>query len=97
MKKFLVIGYILLVACSADYPNKHLAKCEIDWRSTPDRVKEEWGENEYSYLKDCMDANDFAYNDDNPSCLLSVGGALPFCYSSRQSTVFWVKHLLQPR
>ena len=90
MKNLSLAGCLLIVGCSTDNPDRHLARCEIEWRGSSERVKEEWAGNEASYFRDCMSAADFEFNFKDEVC--KNNAAQSRCYVSRQSFTYRITH-----
>ena len=93
MKRTLLIVCVALAGCSAANSGGQLAKCEIEWRASSDRVKDEWGRSEDYYFRDCMRAADFEFNYESEVCLKDSGQ--PTCYSDRKSFSYRLKHLFK--
>lgn len=83
---------VLLVAgCSVDYPDRHIAQCEIEYRAAPERVQDEYLNLEQVYMWTCMSALDYQFDWNNQSCV--KGGLKAPCYTSRQGLAYRFKRL----
>lgn len=91
----LCVGAVSLTGCSRDYPDRHVAKCQLEWYSASDRVQEAWV-SPYDFLKECMSAEDFEFVAPSGSPCAAYGPPgpqFPQCYVSRSNFNYQVKRL----
>jgi hypothetical protein len=86
-----------LTACSRDFPETQIAKCEMEWRSASERVQEAYGSFERNYVIECMSAANYSKDFDDATCNKAIPNdyIMSSCYDRRASLSFAVKRLLK--
>lgn len=89
--------FLALTACSRDFPETQIAKCEMEWRAAPEHVQEAYGLYERNYVTECMSAANYSKEFDDDTCHKAIPNdyIMSSCYDRRDSLSFAIKRLLK--
>lgn len=97
MRLLMISTLFAIAACSRDFPETQLSKCELEWRSASERVQDSYGFFERNYVVECMSAANYSKEFDDDVCHKAIPNdyVMASCYDRRDSLSFSVKRFFK--